>query len=326
MFDLESERVIGWIKSNGYSRVAVQLPEGLKVRSQEISDTVRSAGAIPVLIGRPCYGACDYYDGYKRFADALVHYGHSAIPSLGGDPDVLFVEARSDRGIASLKNHLDILPSKIGILASIQYIGLIDGAAGILEESGRTVLVSPGDSRIKYPGQVLGCNCSAAENIAGDVEAFLFLGEGDFHPLAAAFGTDTPLFVYNPVTESMSSVEDPKERILRKRFASVTVASEARSFTVIVCSKIGQNRSAEAERISALLEKAGKDVYTVVLEEITPEALLHYRTDAFVNTACPRISMDESSRFGKPVLTITEAEIVAGTRKWEDYEFDAIRD
>ncbi|MGI5964488.1 MAG: diphthamide biosynthesis enzyme Dph2 [Candidatus Methanomethylophilaceae archaeon] len=325
MFDLEPERVTAWIKSNGYSKVAVQLPEGLKVRSSEISDTLRSAGAIPILIGRPCYGACDYYDGYGEFADALIHYGHSAIPSMGEDPNVLFVEARAEVGADALRNHLDGLPSKIGVLASVQYIGLIDAVTEILEESERTAFVSPGDSRIKYPGQVLGCNCSAAENIRDCVDAFLFLGEGDFHPLAAAFGTDIPLFVYNPVTGSMRSVENTRERILRKRFASITIASEAESFTVIVCSKKGQKRIAEAERISALLEKAGKKVYTVVLEEITPEALSHYRTDAFVNTACPRISMDESSRFVKPILTVTEAEIVAGIRKWEDYEFDSIR-
>ncbi|MGE0014953.1 MAG: diphthamide biosynthesis enzyme Dph2 [Candidatus Methanomethylophilaceae archaeon] len=327
MFDLELERTARWIRSNGYSRVAVQLPEGLKLRAPEISDALSSAGAEVVIVGRPCYGACDYYSDYKRIADALVHYGHSAMPSLGSDPDVLFVEARADCSVAGpLGECIGMLPRNVGVLASVQYIGLIPEAVGIVESSGRKAFVSAGDRRIMYPGQVLGCDCSAAEAVSDSVDAFLFLGEGDFHPLAAAFGTEKELFVLNPVTGEMRSVESIKDRILRKRFASITIASEAERFMVIICSKAGQNRSSEAEKIAEKIRAAGKKAYTVLLDEINPDTLAHYRVDAFVNTACPRIAMDESARFGKPVLTVPETEIALGLRGWEDYRFDAIRD
>ncbi|MEA4977537.1 MAG: diphthamide biosynthesis enzyme Dph2 [Methanomassiliicoccaceae archaeon] len=326
MFDLEFERTTDWIKSNGYSRVAVQLPEGLKLRSSDISDALSSAGAEVIIIGRPCYGACDYYSDYKKIADALVHYGHSAMPSLGNDPDVLFIEARADCSITGPLNESVVkLPQNVGVLASVQYIGLIDEAVKIIESSGRKAFVSGGDKRITYPGQVLGCDCSAAEAVSQSVDGFLFLGEGDFHPLAAAFGTEKALFVLNPVTGEMRNIDSIKDRILRKRFAAITVASEAKAFMVIVCSKVGQNRSSEAETITNKIRGAGKKAYIMLLDEINPETLAHYRVDAFVNTACPRIAMDESARFNKPILTVPEAEIALGLRDWEDYEFDAIR-
>ncbi|MGI6472188.1 MAG: diphthamide biosynthesis enzyme Dph2 [Candidatus Methanomethylophilaceae archaeon] len=328
MFDLELERTAGWISSNGYSKVAVQLPEGLKLRATEISDALKaSTGSEIIILGRPCYGACDFYKDYKSVADALVHYGHSAMPSLGEDPDILFIEARAKVSLnESFVDSLDRLPAKVGILASIQYIGLIPEATRLIEATGRTVSVGEGDNRIMYPGQILGCDCSAAEAVADSVDAFLFLGEGNFHPLATAFGADRELFVYNPVIGEMKNIDDIKDRILRKRFAAITLASEAESFTIILCNKAGQNRSSEAERMKDLIRKAGKKAYILILDEVTPDSLIHYRTDAFVNTACPRIAMDESARFGKPMLTIPETEIVFGLRDWSDYVFDAIRE
>ncbi len=245
MFDLELERTADWISINGYSKVAVQLPEGLKLRATEIADALNaSTGAEIIILGRPCYGACDFFENYKSVADALVHYGHSTMPSLGKDPDILFVEARAEVALAeSFADFVNVLPEKVGVLASIQYIGLIPDAVRVMEAAGKEVHVSAGDTRIMYPGQVLGCNCSTAEAVADSVEAFLFLGEGNFHPLAAAFGAEKKLFVYNPVTGESRNIDEIKDRILRKRFAAITVASEAENFVIIVSNKIGQNRT-----------------------------------------------------------------------------------
>jgi len=56
-----------------------------------------------------------------------------------------------------------------------------------------------------------------------------------------------------------------------------------------------------------------------IIREVTPEALLEYPTiDAYVNTACPRISLDDSSKFQKPVLTVNETLVVVSERSWED--------
>jgi len=64
----------------------------------------------------------------------------------------------------------------------------------------------------------------------------------------------------------------------------------------------------------------------ISLDNITPDALLQFKLDAFVNTACPRIAIDEGRRFNAPVLTPVEFEIVLGEREWTDLVFDEIRD
>ncbi len=52
---------------------------------------------------------------------------------------------------------------------------------------------------------------------------------------------------------------------------------------------------------------------------MTPESLLEFTTvDAYVNTACPRISMEATSKFSKPVLTVNEFKVVSGEISWEN--------
>ncbi|AMK13510.1 diphthamide biosynthesis enzyme Dph2 [methanogenic archaeon mixed culture ISO4-G1] len=326
MFDFQLEDIVAWIRDGGFSSVALQLPEGLKIRAVEISEYLsKETGTDILIVGTPCYGACDLYD-YKGKTDALVHFGHSPIPSQGDDPHVLYIESRSDAELdGSILDSLGMLPERIGLLATIQYLGLLDKVKGILESSGRKVSIGTGDRRIAYPGQVLGCNCSAAEAVLDDVDAFLFLGEGDFHPLAAAFGVGKDVFVLNPVTKEVRDMAETRDRILRKRFAAIQSAKSASSFLVIVCSKVGQNRLKEAEAAIEKIRSHGLVAHKVVMEEVTPMSLMSYRVDAYVNTACPRVAMDDSARYDRPMLTLTELEIVLGDRTWDGYEFDQIR-
>ena len=326
MFDFQLDNIVAWIRDGGFSSVALQLPEGLKIRATEISDYLSEKTGVDVLvIGFPCYGACDLFN-YKGKTDALVHFGHSPIPSQGDDPNVLYIESRSDVTLDdSIKGSLKDLPQKVGLLATIQYLDLIPVVKGILESMGREVFVGAGDRRIAYPGQVLGCNCSSAEAVIDDVDAFLFLGEGDFHPLAAAFGVKKTIFVLNPVTKELRDMSETRDRILRKRFAAIQSAKRAQTFMVIVCSKVGQDRSDEADRVIEMIRSHGLRAYKSVMEEITPISLMAYRVDAFVNTACPRVAMDDSAKYDRPMLTIPELEIVLDERTWDDYEFDQIR-
>ncbi len=326
MFDFQLENIVAWIRDGGYSSVALQLPEGLKIRATEISDYLSEKTGVDVLvIGLPCYGACDLFN-YKGKTDALVHFGHSPIPSQGDDPNVLYIESRSDANLGKeILPMLEILPQRVGLLATIQYLDLLPKVKSMLESTGRTAIIGTGDRRIAYPGQVLGCNCSAAESVLDDVDVFLFLGEGDFHPLAAAFGVKKEVFVMNPVTKEFRNMSEIRDRILRKRFAAIQSAKDAQSFLVIVCSKIGQNRSAQADAAVSKIRSKGLKAYKAVMEEITPASLMAYRVDAYVNTACPRVAMDDSARYDRPMITLTELDIVLGEKFWDSYQFDQIR-
>ena len=326
MFDLQFQNINRWVADRGFSSVAIQLPEGLKIRSTELSDSIqKETGARVFILGYPCYGACDLFTDYTKYAQGLIHFGHSPIPDICKDPNVLFIEARADVDVDdTLFGTLDSLPRRVGLLASVQYIHLLDCVKAVIEATGRTAVIGKGDGRICYPGQVLGCNCSSGLSVQDDVDCFLFIGEGDFHPLAAAFGLKKDMVVLNPVTREARKVDDVRDRILRRRFAAIEGARSAKSFMVIICGKVGQYRPEAADRMVRLIREAGKEAHVLVTDEITPDALLPYRVDAFVSTACPRVTMDDQAKYPKPMLTVTEAEIVLGLRTWAEYEFDSI--
>lgn len=77
--------------------------------------------------------------------------------------------------------------------------------------------------------------------------------------------------------------------------------------------------------IKKQIEDEKMEAYILVLDNINPDALLPYLDlDAFVVTACPRIAIDDSQMYKKPLITPQELEIVLNKRKWEDYQLDEI--
>ncbi|MEM4196103.1 MAG: diphthamide synthesis protein, partial [Methanothermobacter sp.] len=94
---------------------------------------------------------------------------------------------------------------------------------------------------------------------------------------------------------------------------------------IIVSSKEGQRRFKLALKIKRKLESAGRDAFIFLLENVSPEALLPFREiEAFVVTACPRIAIDDSQIYDRPLLNPSELEIALGEREWEDYVLDEI--
>lgn len=327
MFDLRLEYIATWISSRKYSSVALQFPDGLKRKATEVVDFLsEKTGASFIILGDPCYGACDVFYNFRTIADALVHFGHSPIPCQGIEEDVLYIEAFCNVDIKNIiRKNVQFFPPKVGLLSTVQYIKCLEQAKEIIEKSGKSAVIVIGDARIYYPGQVLGCDCSSAEAVTSGVDMLLFIGEGNFHPLAVAFSVKKKICILNPITGDFKSIDEIKDRILRRRFATIQRAKEAKSFLVIVCSKIGQKRESVADDIIIKLQKSKKKAYKVYMNELTPQNLMAYTVDAFISTACPRLAMDDSLRYNKPILTPPETEIVLGIREWEDYVFDTIR-
>ena len=99
------------------------------------------------------------------------------------------------------------------------------------------------------------------------------------------------------------------ERILRQRFGLIMSIQDAKTYAILIGEKPGQMRRTLAMRMKKLLEKHGKKGYLLALEHISPELIDFYPVDAYVNTACPRIAIDDSVRYDKPLVTPYELEV-----------------
>jgi 2-(3-amino-3-carboxypropyl)histidine synthase len=166
---------------------------------------------------------------------------------------------------------------------------------------------------------VLGCDYSNVRSVANDVEAFLFIGGGRFHALGIALSTSKPTIIADPYENRAYSIDEEAQKILKQRWASVQEAEHAKTFGVLIGLKLGQKRLEDALKVKEIAEKNGKTAFLFAIREILPEALMEFPSvDAYVNTACPRISLDAPSKFLKPVLTVNEFMVVSGESSWEN--------
>ncbi len=320
--DWEIQRILDEIERRKAKTVAIQLPEGLKKEAVRVANELEQKGDVQVVVSAdPCYGACDLIS-YR--GDLLVHFGHAPIPYIPDD-DVLYIELSSDLDVMPLlEKALPILKESVAIAAAIQYIPLLPAVKASLEHMGLEVHVGEGDSRIAYPGQVLGCNFSTPKAVAENVAQVVYIGEGNFHPLGIAMATGKDVIVIDPEMNEVREIAEMKERILRQRHAIITDLDLASTFGILVSSKIGQNRLGLALKIKDIIESKGKKAVTFNLDNINPDYLIGLEVDAFISVACPRIAIDDFALYKKPIITPVEAEIVLGERKWEDYAFDEI--
>lgn len=322
IFDFDLDRVVDLINRSEARTVGLQFPEGFKRQAFSIAREMEDkTGAIVIVSGNPCFGACDIDMALKSYVDIMFHFGHSQL--VNGLDNVIFMEtpARLDIGHVVEMAAVKLDAGTVGLVTTVQHVHQLDKARNILESSGMSCVVGTGDSRIKYPGQLLGCNFSAA---GVKCDSYLYIGSGKFHPLGVAVATGSKVLAADPMLNTVEWV-DP-ERILRQRGGVIAICLEATSFGIIVSTKIGQERMGLARRLAELAKKHGKEHIIISLDNITPDALLQFKVDAFVNTACPRIAIDEGRRFNAPMLTPVEFEIVLRERDWGGLVFDEIRD
>jgi 2-(3-amino-3-carboxypropyl)histidine synthase len=275
----------------------LQVPDGMKRKALKIADDLGD-----VLIDcESCFGACDLAVQEARTlgCDKIVHYGHSKV--IETDIPVEYVELREDYDpMPVLKKHT-IKEKKIGLVSTLQFLGSLEITRKYLEEKGKTVKIGKG--RFNH-GQILGCDVSAAKTIEKEVEAFLYIGSGNFHPLGLALQTEKTVYFLDIEKNELNKVN--KEKFLKQRYVAVALAKDANRFGILVSVKPGQMNLELAKKIKKKLEEKGKKAYILVFNEIKPEKLIGLDLDCYINTACPRIAVDNRADFKKPILNADE--------------------
>jgi 2-(3-amino-3-carboxypropyl)histidine synthase len=336
-YDFDLQQLLSWIKQKKIQTLGIQLPEGLKLQSGKLVDVIENELNINViLLSDPCFGACDIpiekID--KLGIEGLVQFGHSIIPNCKINTIPMeFVELYSRIDPARLmvqKNNIAKLEKciecsgKIGLLTSIQYIPYLDKIKGVLESAGFKVVIGTGGKRIKYNGQVLGCNFSAASAIQHQIDTFIFIGDGNFHPIGISLSTKKRVLIFDPVNNEYRNIEAEKSKLLRQRAGAIARAKECRKFGILLSTKPGQVRFDLAMKIKNKLITNNKSGTLIAFDNISPENVDYLPFDAYINTACPRLTIDDYLRYKKPIITPIELEIIFNDISWDEYTLDEI--
>jgi 2-(3-amino-3-carboxypropyl)histidine synthase len=332
-FEIDFKKAIKTINEKNYKRILLQIPEGLKNHFSKFVDHLeKETGATINISADPCYGACDIAnsDIKNLNIDFIIQIGHAPFPFIREYiVPTVFVNAKVEIDVSKvIKKAIPLLYSKkIGLVSTVQHVDLLNRVKKILLENNIDAVIGKGDKRIKKKGQIIGCNFSAATNISKQIDMFLFLGDGVFHPLGLKLSTKKPVISCNPYTNEVqqSELDDIKDMILRQRYGAIARSKDARIFGIIVGSKVGQQRTDLAYDIKEKLDSIQKKSYILISNNFNPANLEGFRNiDCFISTACPRIAIDDYMQYNAPIITPVELEIVLDLKKWDDYKFDEI--
>lgn len=328
---LPLDKVVEMVRDQGAKRVGIQFPNGLRDRAWEVAETlVQHTDVIPVISGDLCFGACDLVDRdlVEMDVDLLLHFGHFEMPHLAHQYKipVIFVPVHTATPLmpAAVAALHSLVGKKVAITTVAQHADKLGAVIAYLDENGVNCKTARGDARLYNPGQLIGCNYTAAITLEEEVDCYLYLGTGDFHPLGLAMSTDKPVVTADPFTGEVRELQGLRDRFLKQRWAQIAKARDATSFGILVSTKTGQMRTAQALRVKEELEKAGKSAHIIALRDIVPDNLIYFRhLDAFVVAACPRVAIDDQTRYDKPMLTVEEVKAVLDP-KAATYLFDEI--
>tara|TARA_Y100000310_G_C20376382_1_gene665959 strand:+ start:34 stop:684 length:651 start_codon:yes stop_codon:yes gene_type:complete len=202
----------------------------------------------------------------------------------------IFIETKYQGTVDLPKDLLNDLPQKVMVATTIQFIDCLREVKEKLSAFGKEVYFFQ-SMHSRTPGQILGCDNF---KIKSGIEAFLYIGDGEFHP-TALLANELPIFCFNPLSEQWKKFgrKEWEQAKLKKKVALMKFHS-ASKVGILVSIKAKQRfLQGPAGKLKEELERKGKEVYVFLGNELNEFSLNNYPfIECWVNTACPRISDD----------------------------------
>jgi 2-(3-amino-3-carboxypropyl)histidine synthase len=155
-----------------------------------------------------------------------------------------------------------------------------------------------------FPGQILGCSWAELK-YPENTEAFLFIGDGEFHPKALLLGSDKDVYVFNPFNKEFRKITTTAIADIKKKTKiAFTKFLHAKNIGVILSTKPGQMQLHNALQLKKRFPE--KNFYYLTFNTIDFQQLENFPfVDCYVNTSCNRL-IDDYDKFPKPVINIED--------------------
>ncbi|KAK9470179.1 Diphthamide synthesis DPH1/DPH2 [Dipodascopsis tothii] len=311
-YNFEIHKSIWNVRTHKAKKVALQMPEGLLIYSCIVSDILERFCGVEILImGDVTYGACciDDFTAKALGCDFLIHYAHSClVPMTVTTIKVLYVFVsigiNFDHLVASVEHNFE-QGTRFGIVSTIQFNTAIHSSRPLLEAKGYSVYIPQRMPLSK--GEILGCTSPLLDKNA--IDALLYVGDGRFHLESAMIqNPEIPAYRYDPYSRKFTREGYGHEEMQTVRRDAIRVAKTARKVAIILGTLGRQGNYATLEKLKRHLQQRGIEYVLILLSEIFPEKLAEFNdVDAFIQIACPRLSIDWGYAFDRPLLTPYEA-------------------
>lgn len=312
MIRIDENKIYEEIERRKPSTVALNAPDGIFSQLESITATIsKKYGIHAFIMGDACYGSCDTTNDevWKLGADLAFNIGHTISIEKLGEKTVM-IDALDDISFDPvILKSIDVLKpyQPIALATFSQHIHKLRSAEELYRRHGIDVRIGKGKGQLA-DGQIFGCEFYPVYDLKQEVNAFVLLGQSNFHALGVSLSTEKPTYMLDPYEEEVKDVSKLSMERMKRSTLSIYKARDAERFGLIVGLREGQFMLKQTLSLKKKLEERGKAVELIALREITNDRLSQMRRiDAFIQTACPRISIDGYT-FDRPVLSVPQAE------------------
>ncbi|XP_045930644.1 2-(3-amino-3-carboxypropyl)histidine synthase subunit 1 isoform X1 [Micropterus dolomieu] len=272
-------------------------------------------------MGDVTYGACclDDFTARALGADFMVHYGHSCLIPIDATAGIkmlyVFVDIQMDNAHFLDTVKFNFPPGQsLAFVSTIQFVAALQAVSAELKPE-YDVLVP--QCRPLSPGEILGCTSPRLDH---HVNAIIYLGDGRFHLESIMIANpDIPAYRYDPYSKVFSREYYDHETMRALRLQAIDKARLAQRWGLILGTLGRQGSPKVLEHLESRLQSLGKSFTRVLLSEIFPSKLdLMPDVDAWIQIACPRLSIDWGTAFSKPLLSPYEAAVALQEVGWKE--------
>ena len=281
-------------------------------------------------MGDVTYGACciDDYTARALGCDLLIHYAHSClIPVAVTKIATLYIFVSISIDTQHLINTITqnfTVGKTIALVGTIQFNATIHGIVPILRKEGYNPFVPQIAPLSK--GEILGCTSPSMAIRSGQLNAkgkeeevpdmILYLGDGRFHLESAMIANpQLPAYRYDPYSRRLTHEIYEHDSLYEMRRNAILTARKARTWGIILGSLGRQGNPHTLTLIENELARQGIKCVNLLMSEIFPGKLaMMSDVEAWVQIACPRLSIDWGYAFPRPLLSPYEALVTLGVR------------
>ena len=219
---------------------------------------------------------------------------------------MMFVHAKSPLDLSLTKVALKKLPKgPLGIVTTTQHLHKIKQ---VLDQLPGSILI----------GQILGCRADNVKRVLPQIEAILYIGTGEFHPIRASMEAEgKEVYIYDPTSRELTKLSKQLVANHKKKVKGLLLRFyAAKHVGLLVTTKVGQNNGvissyslgAKMNLPLEFMKRKDKKYYLFAFDTLNHQGLEDFSfIDCWVNFACNRIMDDKNTKIVN-VQDILEAE------------------
>ncbi|MFX1282866.1 MAG: diphthamide biosynthesis enzyme Dph2 [Promethearchaeota archaeon] len=328
LYNLELDKITQIILDKRYKKILIQMPEGLlDTPLKTLLETLEPLDVQIIAVGDPSYGICDLAVNLaiQLECELLIHFGHNEFgfkqkinSIINKSLEILIIPAFVTFGISSYFTKLseklkELKWNNVGLIATVQHLRNLQELKTFLDTIGINYN-SEGE------GQILGCHVKNIRGFPKEVDGIISLHAGYFHTYGLLLCTSIPILQLNPFTgEIQYFPNEERNKLIRKRLHIINQGRNAKVWGILGSSKLGQYHPDQITKIEKILIDHNRSKISVIAENLNFENLANITwVDAWVDTACPRIAIDDHINFKKPILTFKEFLYLFNEVSWDN--------